>query len=131
MEISRQMVLGAGTLNRLHQRIGDTVMVSLGTKRDAPYHLAPTPLVIVGTATQPAVGYESFVAEHTSMGTGPLVPLNFSDIDFSGGDADPNLDGPELVFVRMRAGVSPSAGRKSMQRIAHAANRVTAADKNA
>jgi hypothetical protein len=131
LETSHQIVLGAGTLNKLHKRIGDTVMVSLGTKKNAPYYLAPTPLVIVGTATLPAVGYASFVAEHTSMGTGALVPLNFSNIPFSGGNADPNLDGPELVFVRMRAGVSPSAGRKDMQRIANDANRVTAADKNA
>ncbi len=131
LETSREIVLGAGTLNQLHKRIGDTVMISLGTRKNAPFYLAPTPLVIVGTATLPAVGYASFVAEHTSMGTGALVPLNFSNIPFSGGNADPNLNGPELVFVRMRTGVSASAGRADMQRIVNAANRVTAADKNA
>jgi hypothetical protein len=130
LETSHQIVLGAGTLNQLHKRIGDTVMISLGTKKNAPYYIPPTPLVIVGTATLPAVGYASYVAEHTSMGTGALVPLDFTNVPFQGGNADRNLNGPELVFVRMRAGVSSSPGRKDMQRIVDAANRVFAADKN-
>jgi hypothetical protein len=130
LETSHQIVLGAGTLNQLHKRIGDTVMISLGTKKDAPYYIPPTPLVIVGTATLPAVGYASYVAEHTSMGTGALVPLDFTNVPFQGGNADRNLNGPELVFVRMRAGVSNSTGRKDMQRIVNVANRVFAADKN-
>jgi hypothetical protein len=131
LEMSSQIVLGAGTLNQLHKRIGDTVIISLGTKKNAPYYIPPTPLVIVGTATLPAVGYASFVAEHTSMGTGALVPLDFTNVPFSGHSADPNLNGPELVFVRMRAGLSTTAGREDMQRIVSAANRVFAADKNA
>lgn len=131
LQTSRQIVLGAGTLNQLHKRIGDTVMVSLGTKKNAPYYLPPTPLIVVGTATLPAVGYSSFVAEHTSMGTGALVPTNFSDVPFNGHGADPNLNGPELVFVRMRAGVSTTGGREDMQRVANVANRVFASDKNA
>ncbi len=131
LRTSRQIVLGAGTLAQLHKRIGDTVIVSLGSKKDAPYYIAPTPLVIVGTATLPAVGYSSFVAEHTSMGTGALISLDFTNVPFSGHSSDPNLDGPELVFVRMRAGVSLTAGRKDLGRIVNAANRVLAADKNA
>jgi hypothetical protein len=130
LETSDQIVLGAATLNQLHKRVGDTVTISLGTKKNAPYYIPPTPLVIVGTATLPAVGYASFVAEHTSMGTGALVPLDFSNVSFQGGNADRNLNGPELVFVRIRSGVS-SAGREDMQRIANAANRIFAADKNA
>lgn len=131
LQTSRQIVLGPGTLNQLHKHIGDTVMISLGTKKNAPFYIPPTPLVIVGTATLPAVGYASFVAEHTSMGTGALVPLNFTNVPFQGGNPDRNLDGPELVFVRMRSGVSASAGREDLQRVANAANRVFAADKNA
>ena len=46
--------------------------LSYGTPADAPLYIPPTPLVIVGTATFPAVGFESFVADHTSMGTGAL-----------------------------------------------------------
>lgn len=131
LETSRQIVLGAGTLKQLHKRIGDTVFIGLGTRRDAPYYVPPTPLVIVGTATLPAVGYSSFVAEHTSMGTGALVPTNFTNVPLSGHSADPNLNGPELVFVKLREGVGSAAGREDMQRIANAANRILAADKNA
>ncbi len=130
LQTSRQIVLGAGTLARLHKHVGDTVVVSLGTKKDAPYYLAATRLTIVGTATMPAVGYSSFVAEHTSMGTGALLPLNFTNIPFSGNNADPNLNGPELVFVRTRTDVSAAAGRADLQRIAKVANKVFAADKN-
>ena len=43
----------------------------------------------------------------------------------------PNLNGPELVFVRLRAGVSATAGRVDMQRIADAANRIFAVDPRA
>ena len=130
LQTSRQIVLGAGTLALLHKHLGDTVDVSLGTRKDAPFFIAPTPLTIVGTATLPAVGYSSVVAEHTSMGTGALVPLDFTSIPFSGIDADPNLNGPELVFVRTRANVSAVVGRADLQRIAKAADRVFAADKN-
>ena len=130
LQTRRQIVLGAGTLARLHKRVGDSVVVTLGTKKDAPYYLAPTSLTIVGTATMPAVGYSSFVAEHTSMGTGALLPLNFSSVHFSGTNADPNLNGPELVFIRTRTDVSAAAGRADLQRIANVANKVFAADKN-
>ena len=51
-----QIVLGAATLAQLHKRIGDTVRISFGQRRDAPLYIPPTPLVIVGTATMPAVG---------------------------------------------------------------------------
>jgi hypothetical protein len=131
LETNHQIVLGAGTLNQLHKRIGDTVTVSLGTKKDAPFYLPPTPLVIVGTATLPAVGYSSFVAEHTSMGTGALVSTGFSNVPFSSHSADPNLNGPELVFVRMRARVSATGGREDMQRVANVANQIFLSDKNA
>lgn len=37
---------------------------------------------------------------------------------------DQNLDGPELVFVRLRPGVSAAAGKRSLERIASDANAV-------
>jgi putative ABC transport system permease protein len=79
------------------------------------------------------VGYESLVADHTSMGTGALFsegifPLAFQRVIQS---RDPNLNGPELVFVRLRSGVSPAAGRADMQRIATEADKVFAADPHA
>jgi hypothetical protein len=116
----------------LHKRVGDTVSVSYGTSADAPAYISPTPLVIVGTATFPAVGYESLVADHTSMGTGAV----FSEAIFPPAfqraiaSSDPNLRGPELVFVRLRSGVAPAAGLADMRRIANVADKVFAKDPN-
>jgi ABC-type lipoprotein release transport system permease subunit len=44
---------------------------------------------------------------------------------------DANLNGPELVFVRLITGISAAAGRSNLQHIAQAANKVFAADPNA
>ena len=125
-----QIVLGAATLSVLHKHVGDTVSISYETPKDAPEYIPPTKLVIVGTATFPAVGYDSFVAEHTSMGTGALVSTGIEPpaMQRATQSPDPTLNGPELVFVRLRPGVSATAGRADMQRIALAANKVLAAD---
>ena len=130
LDTKDQIVLGAATLKMLHKHIGDTVELSLGTKKDAPAYIAPTPLVIVGTATLPAVGYSSYVAEHTSMGTGAILAFSVLPRGFGSNGPDPNLNGPELVFVRMRAGVSAAAGRADLHRIANAADKVFANDKS-
>jgi hypothetical protein len=76
------------------------------------------------------VGYDSFVAEHTSMGTGALVSTGIQPpaLQRAAHGPDPNLNGPELVVVRLRPGISATAGRADMQRIARAANKVFAAD---
>jgi hypothetical protein len=126
-----QIVLGAGTLQMLHKHVGETVFVSLGTKKDSPAYIPATPLVIVGTATLPAVGYSSYVAEHTSMGTGAILAQGFFPPAFGSSGSDPNLSGPELAFIRMNPGLSASAGRADLQRIANVANQIFAADKNA
>ena len=73
LDASDQIVIGAATLAVLHKHVGDTVSVSYVTPADAPLYVPPTRLVIVGTATFPAVGFVSFVADHTSMGTGALA----------------------------------------------------------
>jgi ABC-type antimicrobial peptide transport system permease subunit len=60
------------------------------------------------------------------MGTGALI----SDTALPNGfrqalsSSDPTLDGPNLVFVRMREGVTATAGLGNLQRIATAANKV-------
>jgi hypothetical protein len=128
-----QIVLGAGTLAVLHEHVGGWVHLSVGTPGDGPLYVAPTRLQIVGTATFPAVGYSSFVADHTSMGTGALIPMGALPAAFQAavGSSDPNLNGPALVFVRLRDGVGSVAGRANLQRIAGAANKVFAADPNA
>jgi hypothetical protein len=108
LDANDQVVLGAATLAVLHKHVGDTVMVGVGTPKDAPTYIPPTPLRIVGTATFPAVGYSSFVSDHTSMGTGALVPTGLIPAAFNRAinSPDPILNGPSLVFVRLRSGVS-------------------------
>src|ERR1019366_1778941 len=44
---------------------------------------------------------------------------------------DPNLDGPGLVFVRLRSTVRDSAGLADMSRVATLANKIFASDPNA
>jgi hypothetical protein len=125
-----QIVLGAGTMALLHKKVGDTIVVTYGTPADAPVYVPPTKLVIVGTATFPAVGYVSFESDHTSMGMGALVPVGVEPPAFAKflRSPDPNFNGPEIAFVRLKAGVSAAAGRTNLQRIATFANKVFAAD---
>jgi hypothetical protein len=122
----REIVLGNQTLAALHKKVGQTVFISLGSPKSAPDYIAPTAMTIVGTATFPAVGFVSAVAEHTSMGTGALVPQGFEPSSFLKAikNKDPNLNGPGLVFVRLRAGVSAAAGKRNLETIAHDANTV-------
>ena len=114
LDASDQIVIGASTLAVLHKRVGDTVRVSFGTPHDAPLYLPPTTLKVVGTATFPAVGYESLIADHTSMGTGAMFSETFFPTSFAHavGNPDPVLAGPELVFVRLHADVSVAAGHR-------------------
>jgi len=130
LHTDRQAVMGAATLAVLHKHVGDTVVVSYGSPTDAPLYIPPTRLTIVGTATFPAVGYESLVADHTSMGSGAMFSEGIFPPAFEEATrgTDPTLNGPELAFVRLRSDVSSTAGRIDMQRIADAANKVLAAD---
>jgi len=124
-----QIVLGAATMAQLHKHVGDTVEVSLGAPQDAPIYIPPTPVVVVGTATLPAVGYSSIVDDHTSMGTGALALNAIQPAAFRKATNSPNptLNGPGLVFVRLRRGVSPSAGLANLQHVADVANQAFAA----
>ena len=133
-EVTRtnQIVLGSATMAQLHKHLGDTVMVSYGAPQTAPIYIPPFPLVIVGTATMPAVGYASVVSDHTSMGTGALIdyaatPAAFRQAQLS---PDPTLNGPNLVFVRLRSTVDPATGLVGLQRVADVANRAFAAVPN-
>lgn len=107
-----QIVLGAATMAQLHKKIGETVEVSYGSAKDYPIYVPPTPLVIVGTATMPAVGFASVIEDHTSMGTGALTSVDVEPAAFRKAQLlpDPTLNGPDLVFVRLRAGLRGNAG---------------------
>ncbi len=127
VDSTNQIVLGAATLAQLHKHIGDTVVVTYGTPGN-PVYVPPTHLVVVGSATMPAVGYSSVIDDHTSMGTGALMsdaalPTTFKQALSS---SDPTLNGPNLVFVRLREGIPAAEGRTNLQHIATAANKVFA-----
>jgi hypothetical protein len=123
-----QIVLGAATLSALHKKVGDTVEVSYGSPHDAPVYVPPTPLTVVGTATMPAIGSSGTL--HPSMGTGAMISRNIGSPAFHQAinNPDPNLDGPDIVVVRLRPGLSAPAGLASMRHAADAATKVMAAD---
>ncbi len=131
VEDNDQVVLGAITLSQLHKHIGDSVVFSFGTPATAPLYLPPAKLVIVGTATLPAIGGSGNFAEHPSMGTGAVLSEYVSPaIEHATQQSDPNLNGPGLVFVRLRSGVGSPAGSADMHRVARLADQVFASDPN-
>ena len=123
-----QIVLGAATLAQLHKHLGDTVVLSYGQPKDAPRYIPPTRLLIVGTATMPAIGSSGTFADHTSMGTGALVSTGIEPAAYQHAQLsqDATLNGPNMVFVKLRTGVSLKAGLVGLQRIANTANRAFA-----
>ena len=130
---SGQVVLGAATLALLHRHIGDKVFISYGTPNTAPLYLPPTPALVVGTATFPAIAGSSTFADHPTMGTGALLtdadlPASFLRATKS---PDPTVNGPALVFVRLRAHVSSSAGLDNMEGVVAVADKAFASDPNA
>ncbi len=98
-------MFGPTTLAQLHKHIGDTVTVDTGS--------ASVRLVIVGTATLPAIGVESSL--HLEMGTGavlatsliPAADRGFGDLPGS----------PEAVLVRFKPGTDPAAARRTLRPI--------------
>ncbi len=128
VENKDQIVVGAATLAQLHKRIGDTVVVTYGALGN-PVYVPPMHLVVVGTATMPAVGFSSVIDDHTSMGTGVLMleaalPASFKAALSS---SNPTLNGPNLVMVQLRAGLTAAKAHANLQRIATAADNVFAA----
>ena len=105
---SGQVVLGPVTLAQLHKKIGDTLhVVTEGGKAT---------FTIVGTATLPAVGISQGL--HTSMGTGAYAALGRLT-----NNSPSACNGPTMILVRLRPGVSAETGRASLQRIAQSTNR--------
>jgi hypothetical protein len=109
LEAGNQIVLGAATLAQLHKRVGDTVLASYGAPADAPLYVPPKRLVIVGTATLPAIGNPQTL--HTSMGTAAIISgLEPPALRKLLRSPYPALNGPKMVFIRLRAGVAPAPG---------------------
>jgi hypothetical protein len=132
LETDKQIVLGAATLAELHKRVGDTVVASLGNPQDPSLAVPPVRLAIAGTATMPAIGQPIANQDHTTMGTGGLLPLAFfpPELQQALHGPDPTLSGPGLVLVEVRHGVSRAAGLADMQRITDATNQAIAAVPN-
>jgi hypothetical protein len=131
IQAKNQIVLGAATLAALHKKIGQSVVLSYGSPEDAPVYQPPTHLLIVGTATMPAIGTAGTL--HPSMGTGALFSQAIFVPAFARAavNADPNLNGPAIDVVRTRSGVTPTAALSSLRRIADAANKAVAKDPQA
>ena len=127
------VVLGSATLAALHTHIGETVTVSLGSPNTAPLYLPPTRFVVAGTATFPAIAGNSTFAEHTGLGDGALISTGSIPKSFlrAAQNPDPVLNGPGLVLVRMRPGVSASAAQRDMHHAVQLAGAEFATDPNA
>jgi putative ABC transport system permease protein len=97
----------------LHKRVGDTVSFNNGVTR-------PKQLVIVGTATLPAIGAGQTL--HLEIGTGAVLSEQLIPVADRGFGDLPNS--PEAVLVRFRSGANPGAARRSLERIATAVERI-------
>ncbi|MGA8679234.1 MAG: FtsX-like permease family protein [Acidimicrobiales bacterium] len=129
LDSSDEIVLGAATMDELHEHVGGTVIGSYGSPKSYPAYVPPTVLHIVGTATMPAIGFATADGDHPSMGTGALVATGVEPVALQRllRSPFPTLNGPEFVFVRMRTGVSNSAALADMNRIAGVAAKAFAA----
>ena len=128
---ANEIVFGQATLSALGKRVGDTVQVGYGSPSTAPIYLPPRPMRIVGTATFPAIAGSSTFAVHVSMGTGALfsyLSLPQSFLNQISNPADPTQDGPSLVFVHYRPGVTQKLIEADEARIVAVANNAFAAD---
>jgi len=113
-----QIVLGAATLQQLHKHLGDTVVATYGTPKDAPVYVPPTKLKIVGTATLPTLG--GTLTEHPDLGVGAMVPIDIEPPAFkkflrSPYEAD---NGYDMLWVRLKSGAPVTAARASLEKIA-------------
>jgi FtsX-like permease family len=112
-----QIVLGQSTLAALHKEVGDHVILSYGTKADAPAYVAPMRLTIVGSATLPAIGRSQEL--HPSMGTGAVL----DSAVINKGLYDTLLENlvvsdVDMVLVRLRPGTTPGEGLAVMNKAA-------------
>jgi hypothetical protein len=104
-DAANQVVLGATTLAALHAHVGGGVTVSNGvTKRT---------LIVVGTATMPAIGTQS---PHLEMGTGALldyrlIPKTARNLQQS------TVPGPNAFLIRLKPRANPTLAGRSLRRI--------------
>jgi hypothetical protein len=119
-----QIVLGAETMQQLHKHLGQTIYASYGTKKDAPVYVPPTRMIIVGTATLPAIG--GLFSQHTSMGVGAMLPITVEPPAFRKflHNKNQTLDGHSVQLVRLRPGVPAARALASLKSIARFGQRL-------
>jgi hypothetical protein len=110
VERSNQVVLGVVTLGELHQRLGGTV--TLGEDGGAPRKL-----VIVGTATIPAVSSDA------GLGQGAIVATSDFSASLLNIQGNP-VPGPNMILVRVRSGVTPALAYRSLKNVVEEINAV-------
>jgi ABC-type lipoprotein release transport system permease subunit len=113
-----QVVLGAETMQELHVHLGQSIVVTYGTKKDYPVYVPPTPMTVVGTATLPAIG--GTFTLHTSMGVGAIIPLSIEPPAFKKflHSPDETLNGYSSIFVRLKSGAPTAKAVASLRKIA-------------
>ena len=117
LSAANEIILGSTTLSQIHKRVGDTVTLNNGISK-------PRKLLIVGTATMPAI------APGYGMGTGVLAST--SDFPASLLNLQGNqIPGPNAILVRIRAGIKPAAAYLSLEEINQKINAIPAADGSA
>ena len=133
LNANNEILMGSATLAELDKHVGDTVYLSEGTPKSEPFYIPPTPLVVVGTATFPAIGYSSIIANQPSMGTGAMFSgaVEPPALQRAETNPDPILNGPQYVFVRLAKGVSAKIGFANLNHVADDANQAINADPRA
>ena len=105
-----QVVIGSATLTQLHKRVGDSVTFNNGTSK-------PRSLLIVGTATMPAI------EDGLGMGSGALVATSNFPHSLLNVQHAP-VYGPNAILVRIRPGITPSAAYRSLLKVDREINAV-------
>jgi hypothetical protein len=109
-----QLVLGPATLAALHKQVGDQVTVQLGPV------IRGARLRIAGTAALPALG--DTLGIHPSLATGAILPTSI--VSSAALAQSGPFSGPNAILVRLRPGVSPAAGLRSLEQITSAYDRI-------
>jgi hypothetical protein len=105
-----EIVIGSATLAQLHKHVGDSVTFNNGTSK-------PRSLLIVGTATMPAI------EDGVGMGSGALVATSNFPHSLLNVQHAP-VYGPNEILVRIRPGVTPSAAYRSLLKVNREINAV-------
>jgi hypothetical protein len=129
MRAADQVVLGPATMAALHKRVGQSVVISYGAKRDYPAYLPPTRGTIVGTATFPALGQSGTF--HPSMGVGGIIDGSAEPVALRKAIRSQQLlGGNDMYFIRFRRGVTHKEGLAIVTKAARAGDAQFAAVPN-